>query len=152
MDAVTYPTKEVVDFVNEYLVPLRIEVSKKSYYERYNVIWTPTLLMLDYQGYEIQRKVGFLDVVEFMSFMHLGIAKVHLNIKEFDAANVHLKRLFDHFPDSNAVPEAIFFSGVNHYKQNNDPMQLKGAYEKLSKDYPKSSWAKRAMPYRFIQQ
>jgi len=150
MDAVTYSTKEVVDFVGEYLVPMRVEVSKKSYYERYNAIWTPTMLLLDFQGAEIQRKVGFLNAEDFMAFMHLGIAKVHLNTHEFDAANVHLNRVFKNYPESIAVPEAIFFSGVNHYKKSDDPIELKRAYEKLHREFPQSSWAKRATPYRDV--
>ena len=117
MDAVTYPTKEVVGFVSEYLVPLRVEASKSAYYERYNVIWTPTLLLLDYKGSEVQRFVGFMDVGEFIAFMHLGSAKVHFSMGEYDAANVHFNKLYEKFPKSNAVPEAIYFQGVNLYKK-----------------------------------
>jgi len=150
MDAVTYSSKEVVSFVKEYLIPLRIDVNKKASYDRYNAIWTPTLLILDYQGHLVQQTIGFLEPEKFIAMMHLGIAKVDLTIGEFDAASVHLNRLMDRYPESSAVPEAIFFSGVNFFKQKNDPNQLKIAYEKLLNDYPDSSWTKRAAPYRLI--
>ncbi len=150
MDAVTYPMKEVVSFVKEYLVPVRIEINNKALYDRYNAIWTPTLLVLDYQGHEVQKTIGFLEPNKFMALMHLGMAKVHFTTGEFDAASVHFKRLMDRFPDSSAVPEAIFFSGVNLYKQKNDPTQLKKAYEQLLSDYPDNSWTKRAVPYRLL--
>lgn len=150
MDVVTYSSQEVVSFVNKYLVPLRIDVDKKASYDKYNAIWTPTLLILDYQSHEVQQTIGFLEPDKFIALMHLGIAKVHFTVGEFDAANVHLKRLIDQYPESSAVPEAMYFSGVNLYKQKNDPTQLKIAYEKLLSHYPDNSWTKRATPYRLI--
>ncbi len=150
MGADTYPEKAVVSFVKEYLIPLRIDIDQKAIYDKYNAIWTPTLLILDYQGHEVQKTVGFLEPDKFIALHHLGIAKVHFTIGEFDAANVHLKKLMDQYPESSAVPEAIFFSGVNLYKQKNDPTQLKKAYEKLLSNYPDNSWTKRAVPYRLL--
>lgn len=150
MDAVTYLSKEVVSFVKEFLIPLKIDISKKALYEKYNAIWTPALLVLDYQGHEVQQTIGFLEPDKFIAYMHLGIAKVHFTVGEFDAANVHFKKLMDRYPESSVVPEAIYFSGVNLYKQKNDPTQLKMAYEKLLKNYPDTTWTKRAAPYRYI--
>lgn len=150
MDVTTYSTEQAIGFVKEYLIPVKIDVEKKSYYEKYNVIWTPTTLLLDYQGTEIQRTIGYLDLNEFLAFMHLGIAKVHINNSDLDAANVHLNRLFDQYPDSCALPEAIFFQGINLSKKRNDRSELKNAYEKLVSEHPESSWAKRATPYRLI--
>lgn len=150
MDAVTYSSEEVINFVKEHLIPLRIDINKKSSYDEYNAIWTPTLLILDYQGHEVQRTVGFLDPDNFIALMHLGIAKVRFTVGEFDAANMYFKRLIERYPENCAVPEATYFSGVNLYKQKNDPSQLKIAYEKLLSSYPNNIWTKRASPYRLI--
>lgn len=150
MDTVTYSSKTVAGFIMESLIPLAVEVSKKPYYERYNAIWTPTLLFLDFQGNEIQRNVGFMDVDDFLACMHLGIAKVHLNIDEFAAAEVHFKKILKSFPQSFVVPEAIFFQGVNMYKASNDPAQLKQVYERLYEEYPESAWTRRAVPYQSL--
>lgn len=151
MDTVTYSSSSVAGFIRECLVPLAVEVSKKPYYERYNAIWTPTLLLLDFQGNEIQRNVGFMDVEDFLACMHLGIAKVHLNINEFAAANEHFKRILKSFPQSFVVPEAIFFHGVNGYKESNDPAKLKQIYERLQAEFPESVWARRAVPYQSLK-
>lgn len=150
MDAVTYSSDEVVNFMNEQLICLRSDIDKKEIYEKYNAIWTPAFIILDYHGHEIQRTIGFLDPDKFMAIMHLGKAKVHFAIGEFDAANVHLKRLMERYPESTAVPEAIFYRGVNLFKQKNDPNQLKKAYEELVSDHPNTSWAERATPYQFL--
>lgn len=150
MDALTYRAEEVVSFVHEYLIPVRIDFANKAIYDNFNAIWTPTLLVLDYQGHEVQKTIGFLEPEKFMAMMHLGMAKVHFATGEYDAANVHFKRLMDRFPESSAVPEAVFFQGVNLFRQKNDPGQLKNAYEKLQKEFPATSWAKRAVPYRLL--
>ncbi|MDJ0623786.1 MAG: hypothetical protein QNJ17_12530 [Desulfocapsaceae bacterium] len=150
MDTVTYSSTKVAGFTKECLITLAVEVSKKPYYERYNAIWTPTLLLLDFQGNEIQRNVGFLDVEDFMACMHLGIAKVHLNIDEFAAANVHFKKIFNSFSQSFVMPEAIYFQGVNGYKESNDPAKLKQVYERLHEEYPESGWTRRAVPYNAL--
>ncbi len=148
MDALTYRAQKVVNFINDLMIPVRLDFNNKALYDNFNAIWTPTLLVLDYQGHEVQKIIGFLKPEKFLAMMHLGIAKVHLTNGEFDTANVHLKRLMDNYPESTAIPEAIYFSGVNLYKQKNDPGQLKIAYEKLISEYPDSSWAKRAEPYK----
>ena len=150
MDTLTYSSKDVIIFVKESLIPLRIDINDKGLYDKYNAIWTPTLLVLDYQGNEVHRTIGFLEPDKFIAHMHLGIAKVHFSTGEFDAANVHLKRLMDRFPESDVVPEAIYFSGVNFYKQKNDPTQLKRAYEKLLSRYPDDKWTKRATPFSLV--
>lgn len=146
----TFADGKVTGFVMESLVPMRMDIGKKAFYEKYNVIWTPTILILDYTGNEIQRSIGFLDSEEFIATMHLGIAKVHFITGEFDAANVHLKRLLNQFGNSTLIPEAIYFQGVNLYKQKGDTTPLKEAHERLTTDYPDSSWAIRAEPYNSL--
>ncbi|MGB3212512.1 MAG: tetratricopeptide repeat protein [Desulforhopalus sp.] len=150
MDTVTYPTKEVVTFVNNYLIPLRIEVNDDTSIEEYHHFWTPTLAILDTNGNEIQRTIGFLGVDEFTAIMLLGIAKVRLDAGEYDTALIPLKSLLETFSESHAVPEAIYFRGVTMYKQTNNPNKLKEAYEKLLSDYPDSRWTRRAYPYRLL--
>lgn len=150
MDAGTYPAKEVVNFINNYITPLRINIKNEPVHDKYQCIWTPTLAVLDLNGDEVQRTIGFLDPVELIASLHLGIAKVRLDAGEHDTANVHLKTLLDKFQDSTMVPEAIYFKGVNSYKWHNDPSRLKAAHDELLEKFPGTTWAKRAHPYRLI--
>ena len=148
MDAVTYPSESVVNFIKENLIPLRVDESEESFYDEFNAIWTPAQFVLDYNGHEMQKKIGFVDPDDFMAYMMLGIAKVRLSNNEFDTAHVQLKRLFEQFPNSDAMPEAIYFSGVIRFKEKNDSMELKDAYEKLLNEYPASGWTRRAEPFK----
>lgn len=150
MDAVTYPAEEVSNFVKKHVIPLRINVNDDAAFEKHHVFWTPCLAVLDMNGNELQRTIGFMGVDEFIPSMLLGLAKVRLNEGDYDMAMIPLKSLQETCFESDAVPEAIYFSGVTLYKQTNDPGKLKDAYEKLLKDYPESAWTKRAYPYRLL--
>lgn len=150
MEAVTYTADDVVRYVNNYLIPLRINIDKDLLHEKFHHIWTPTVAVLDFVGNEVQRTIGFLGPDDFITAMHLGIAKVRMDAKQYDTAMIPLKSLLETFPKSHAVPEAIYFMGVILYKQRNDPAKLKDAYERLLTDYPDSRWTKRAAPYRLI--
>jgi hypothetical protein len=150
MDAVTYPEKKVADFIQEYLIPFRVNINDRSIHEKYQTIWTPTLAILGLKGTEVQRTIGFFEPGELIASLHLGIAKVHFMYTNFDTAMVHLHTLLEEHSRSEAVAEALYFRGVTLYKQKNDPGQLKKAYERLEADYPNSTWAKRAYPYRLL--
>ncbi len=150
MGAVTYPTKDVVNLVNNYLVPLRINVKDDPIHDDYHQIWTPTFLVLDFNGKEIQRTIGFLEPDEFIPMIQLGIAKVRLAAEEYDTAMIPLKSIIETHPESEAAPEAMYFCGVTLYKQTKNPAKLKEAYKKLLSDYPDSAWTKRAQPYRLL--
>lgn len=150
MGAVTYPTKDVVNLINNYLVPLRINVIDDPIHDDYHRIWTPTFLILDFNGKEIQRTIGFLEPDEFIPMIQLGIAKVRLDAEEYDTAMIPLKNIIETYPKSEAAPEALYFRGVTLYKQEQNPGKLKEAYEKLLSDYPDSAWTKRAQPYRLL--
>lgn len=150
MDAVTYPTEEVSNFITKHITPLRINVSDEAAFAKYHIFWTPCLVMLDTDGNELQRTIGFMGVEEFIPRMLLGLAKVRLYKEEYDMAMIPLKSLQETYFESKAVPEAIFFGGVTLYKQTDDPGKLKQAYEKLLHDYPDSTWTKRAYPYSLL--
>jgi tetratricopeptide (TPR) repeat protein len=150
MDAVTYPSPEVVSFVNNNLIPLRINVIGDKPLDVNHYFWTPTLALLDYNGNELQRTIGFLGEDEFIASMLLGIAKVHLDAGQYDTGLISLKNLLETLPKSTSVPEAIYFRGVILYKETNDPGKLKEAYVKLINEYPDSVWSERAYPYRLL--
>ena len=151
MDAVTYPNPKVIEFINSYLIPFRVDINEAEFLGKYQPFWTPTLAILGIKGKEVQRTIGFLDQDELIPVLHLGLAKAHFDHKDFETADVHLKKLLKNHPRSHEVPEALYFSGVNLYKMHNDPSQLKKAYERLLSDFPESPWTKRAYPYRLIK-
>lgn len=150
MDAVTYPNLQVVKFIQDLVVPVRLSFDAKPESVDFNVKWTPTLVVLDSDGTEHHRTTGFLAPEELMPMILLGMGKTHFDREEFDEAIASLDRLLKDYSQSDACPEAIYYRGVSSYKRTHDAGPLKQAYEKLHSEYPSSEWAKRAAPYRLL--
>jgi tetratricopeptide (TPR) repeat protein len=151
MDAVTYPNEAVISFVNQNVIPLRIPSDQQPLASEYGVTWTPALFLLDQNGHEHRATVGFLSPEELIPSLLLGIGNMYFHKDAFSEALDHYEEIISKHAESDAAPEAVFQRGVSRYKSTNDPMPLKEAYEQLSRDFPKSTWTKRAYPYRLIQ-
>jgi tetratricopeptide (TPR) repeat protein len=150
MDAVTYPKEAVIDFIQTYLIPLRVAFDAQPLSTEFNLKWTPTLITLDTEGKEHQRTVGFLSDEELIPSLMLGIAKCHFDKENFKEALSFLEKILKDYPKSDAAPEATYLQGVSRYKTTHDPKPLKAAYEQLQARYPSSEWTKRAYPYRLL--
>jgi TolA-binding protein len=114
------------------------------------ITWTPTLIVLDQAGREHQRTVGFLDPDELIAGLLLGIAKVHMGRGQFSKARTCFDRLLKRYPQSEFAAEAVFFNGVNLYKQTYDPGDLGSIFQRLQREYPASGWCNRASPYSLL--
>lgn len=75
MGAVTYPDEKVVKFVDYNFVPVQINVSNKTLTDRFNITWTPTIIVLDGDGNEAYREVGFLPPEEFIPMFMVAKGK-----------------------------------------------------------------------------
>ncbi len=150
MGAVTYPDPKVVEFVQQNLIPIQVAFDAKPLATDFNVKWTPTLIVLDAEGKEHHRAVGFLPPEELIPWLMLGIAKCHFDREKFGEALTLLEKLLASYAKSGFTPEAIYLLGVARYKSTHDPKPLKEAYEKLQAGYPSSEWTKRAYPYRLL--
>jgi tetratricopeptide (TPR) repeat protein len=150
MGAVTYPNEAVAKFVDYNFIPVQIEVSNKELTQKFNVTWTPTILVLDADGKEHYRIVGFLAPEEFIATLEVGRGKWYFDTGRFAEARATFEEVIERCPYPNVIPEAIFFRGVAMYKATNDPKPLREAYDTLTAKYPQSEWAKRAEPYKLI--
>ncbi|MEN8198905.1 MAG: tetratricopeptide repeat protein [Thermodesulfobacteriota bacterium] len=151
MDAVTYPTKKVIDFLNENVIALKIPSDQLPESADFKVQWTPALFILDQDGGEHQRSIGFRNPDELIPSILLGIGNMYFHQDNFQEAINYFEKILAAHPHSDAVPEAVFQTGVSRFKSSNDPIPLREAYEQLLRDFPENSWTKRAVPYRLIQ-
>jgi tetratricopeptide (TPR) repeat protein len=150
MGAGTYPDEKVVQFINQHLVPVRLPHDRMPENVHFHVKWTPTVLLLDAEGEEHHRKVGFLSPTEFIPALLLGIGKVRFDDDRLEEALNSFKEVLARYPDSDSAPEALYYRGVCLYKMAHDPGRLKETGEELEKEYPQSEWTKRAFPYRLL--
>jgi thioredoxin-related protein len=150
MDAVTYPDETVGEFIQQNLVPIRVPFDAKPLSEQFNVVWTPTLVLLDQDGKEHHRTTGFLPPEELIPSLLLGIGKLHFDKKRLEDAISRFDELLAQYAHSHAAAEAVYYRAVSRYKATNKAEPLKEAYQELQANYPSSEWAQRAAPYRLL--
>ena len=118
--------------------------------KRYGVKWTPTIIILDAEGDEPHRFIGFLQPEDFIAQMTLGKGKLAFNLDNFDQAIQCFQEILVGYPKTDAAPEAQYYLGVSKYKASHDPKELKLGLEALQRNYPQSEWTKKAQVYSLI--
>ena len=118
--------------------------------KRYSVKWTPTIIILDAEGDEHHRFIGFLQPEDFIAQMTLGKGKLAFNLDNFDQAIQCFQEILVGYPKTDAAPEAQYYLGVSKYKASHDPKELKLGLEALQRNYPQSEWTKKAQVYSLI--
>ncbi len=146
----TYGQDKIIHFISEHLQPFRVNIGEEDYFQQYNITWLPTIVFLDKLGRENHRSVGYLGPDEFIGIALLALGKIYSNNKNFAAAQYHFDKVLKGYPHSRVAEEAMFYSGINRFRKTNDPDELKATAEHLQKEYPGSSWTRKAAPYRFI--
>ena len=111
---------------------------------RFEVQWTPTILILDSGGKERHRIEGFLPTEDFLAQIKLGAAHVAFAESRFADSEKLYREIVEGLPDSDAAAEAQYWAGVSKYKATNDPAALKATTDAFRKRYSDTSWAKKA--------
>jgi len=137
--------------VESNFIPLQIDFNKnKTLVKRYAAKWTPTILILDSDGEEHHRFVGFLPPEDFIAQIILGKGKAAFDQDDFERAMQCFQEVLVRFPKADAAPEAQYYLGVTKYKASHDAKELKFGFEALQRDYPSSEWTKKAQVYSLI--
>jgi len=144
-----YPNPRVVDFITTQFIPVRVHAREnaadfKRLGDRFNAHWTPTTLLIDRGGTERHRIEGFLPIDDFLSQLALGLAKAAFARQDYPAAERLYRDVVDRFPDTDAAPEAQYWTGVSKYRTTNDPSALKATSQAFRERYGDSTWAKKA--------
>jgi hypothetical protein len=111
------------------------------------VLWTPTVVILDSDGRERYRNEGYLPREEFVAQLDLAIARVAFMRKKFAEAEKLYKAVIDRHAETLAVPDAIYWTAVSHYKATGDHSVLGRIPEQLKGKYASTIWAKKAIPF-----
>lgn len=151
MNAVAFPDPAVVDFVTNNLIPLRIPADDPELGPRFKVKWTPTLLILDADGIEHYRTLGFYPPDELIPALLMGMGKASFNRPDRSAACAYFEQIRASYPASSLAPEAVYLYGVSRYIETHDAANLIGIFDRLAADYPDSPWLTRADPYRLLK-
>jgi hypothetical protein len=151
MDAVAYPEPSIINFVNNNLVALRIPSDDKILGPRFKIKWTPTLIVLDGDGIEHYRTLGFFSPQELIPSLLLGMGKACFNKPDRPKAASFFERIIKEYPKSFQTPEAIYLQGVSRFIETHDVNNLIGIYDRLAAEHLNSEWLMRADPYRLLK-
>jgi tetratricopeptide (TPR) repeat protein len=137
--------------VENSFIPLQIDFNKnKALVNRFGIKWTPTVVILDADGDEHHRFIGFLPPEDFIAQIILGKGKVEFNLDNFERVIQCFQEILVRYPKTDAAPEAQYFLGVSKYKASNNPNELRLGLEALQREYPLSEWAKKAQVYALL--
>ncbi|HWS71833.1 MAG TPA: thioredoxin family protein [Thermoanaerobaculia bacterium] len=145
MEAEVYPNPTVAEFIDQNFIPVRLHV--KTHPEamaRFNVQWTPTVLILDFNGVERHRIEGFLETEDFLAQLELGAAKVAFANSDFANAEQRFRAIVEKLPKTDAAAEALYWAGVSKYKGSGDAAALGATAKAFTERYSDSSWAKKS--------
>ena len=113
--------------------------------ERFDVTWTPTVLVLDPEGTERHRIEGYMPNREFRAQLEMGLARAAFKAGRFDEAEQRYGHVVSAYSDTPAAAEALYWRGVSHYKGTNEGAALGEVARQLKEQYPESEWAKKAV-------
>ena len=113
MDTVTYPDPKTVHFVLDSLIPVGVNVSGgRDLALEFQIKYTPTTVLLDDDGKEHHRSVGFEPPEEFVPSLMLGRGKSYFDNDHFDMALSVFRRLLEEYPRSKAASTAAALRDV----------------------------------------
>jgi hypothetical protein len=140
-----YPNPQVSDVIRQRFVPVRIHIKEQpTMWKRFDVRWTPTVLVLSPDGKEGRRVEGYLPADELIGQLELGLGFLAVERKEWPAARTEFERVVQRFPQTSAAPEALYWAGVSKYSGSHDAAALKELGREFKQRYTDSAWAKRA--------
>ncbi len=117
---------------------------RPAWFHRFDVSWTPTVLILDPEGVERFRMEGYLPKPEFRAALELGLGRLAFKLKEWTEAEREYGQVVERYPDSSVAPEALYWTGVSQYQRTHDPKILTQTGKDLSEKYPESIWTQKA--------
>jgi tetratricopeptide repeat protein len=146
---VVYPDQRVQDLFDEETVPLQFEFSSaRELRERYDVTWTPTLVLTDADG-RMHAKVvpASLPVEEFIPVVLASVGRANASMRHPDVAIAAFDRVAREYPNSLAAPESLYWRGVAYYAKS-DKDAMKRSWTELGQRHPNSYWAKATTFFR----
>ena len=139
-----YPNDAVASFITDNFVPARFHIKEQAQtFERFNAMWTPTILVLDEAGRERHRIEGFLPADDFRAQLALGLGKAAFAASRWGEAEEFYRGIVRDFPKSDTAAEALYWAGVSKYKATQDGSVLAETGRQLEAQYPGSTWAKK---------
>jgi hypothetical protein len=126
---------------------VHVNENRKNFH-RFDVVWTPTVLVMDADGKERWRLEGYLSKDEFKVNLEMGLARVAFTKKDFADAERRYAAIVKNYPKSKFAPEAVYNEGVSRYSTTHDHHTLTDVAKTFTDKYQDSIWAEKSIPWR----
>lgn len=113
-------------------------------WKRFDVRWTPTVLVMGPDEREGRRVEGYLPADELLGQLGLGLGFLAVERKDWPTARTEFEHVVEQLPDTSAAPEAMYWAGVAKYNGSHDATALKELGREFKERYTDTAWAKRA--------
>ncbi len=133
----------MIGAVSEEAIPVQVptmDEASKPIIERYNQVWTPTLMLLSPGGDVYHEWNGYLPPKPFLAQLFLGLGKAALKEQRFNEAVKHFRSVAARHADDPAAAEALYWAAVAGYKGSGNSEDLMDGWAKLRERYPESEW------------
>jgi len=143
LEATTYKDQKVIDEMNEWFVPLKLDLIKDREVRRsLGAYWTPAIYFLDQNGNSYYHFNGHLPADEFRAMMRLGIAETIMPRGRYDDIINIIDKDLDELADSSFYPKLLVTRETARYIKIKDNLQLKKTLKEIQSKYPESTEAK----------
>ena len=133
--------------IQKNFLPLKIHIKEQpSGFHRFEVNWTPTLVIFDPEGRERYRFSGYLPPGDFLAQVELGLGHAAFAHKNWAKAEQHYHAVAESATDE-AAAEARYWAAASNFQRSHNPADLQRAGEELRRRYPASTWTKRSSPW-----
>ena len=153
MNTGPYSDEKVQKFIMGNFIPLKSQCfwdKPTELMQKFEIKWTPTLIVHDPEGKEHHRMVGYLPADNLIAQLILAKGNIYFDTDRLPEAIAQFQTVINQYPDAGAAPEAVYWLGVARFKRTHDPKFLREIYDRLAKRYPQSEWARRAEAYSEI--
>jgi hypothetical protein len=144
-----YPDPAVIAAVAEAFVPLRLDF-QEPHVRELNIVWLPTVVLLDHRGKEHARHVNAAPAADFLDVLALGEA--HARLKQGHAgarerAEQVLAAALARRANGPLHPELLYWYAIaGYFRGNHDDAFRDRIWADLLRRYPDSAWAHRVPP------
>jgi hypothetical protein len=123
---------------------VRLETDgQPSVAKKYDVAWTPTMIVLHHLGVRLRSWIGYLPPAEFLTELKLGLALAELRNARAGAAFEILDQIRGDAKEVDLAAEAMYWQGIAAYRKTRAKDALWAIWLKLVERFPDSTWARR---------
>jgi hypothetical protein len=141
LDDAVFPDHDLQDLLNDEFVPTRVAFdASHGLRGRFDVVWTPTLVLVDGYGEAHQRVApATLPARELVGALLTALGRAWLARRAWDDAVARFDRVLAGDPVL-ATPEALYWRGVARARAGSadEPAE---SWTRLAAEHPGTSWA-----------